>query len=291
MKFRAHDTFFIRKGWLSKGLKHITKDPFVFMGNNGNPMDILGIGANMVKALRYWLLAVQLTAEPPVGAKRQELTPFGELVNRYDHYIEEIATLWLLHYKLCSNVEYATAWYYFFNEFRLTEFTKDDFVVGIKNYLLLNGHEVSERSLEDDFNCIINTYVPRQKSNPGKVHPESNIDCPFGELGLVDIVSKRGRLYKKSAPKKDTLPPLILLAVILDNANGKKQVRISDIQNGKNNACKLFNLDSIGLFGILGKLELMGYVKIIRTSGLDIIEITTKMTFLDCVQRHYESLQ
>lgn len=61
MKFRAHDTFFIRKGWLSKGMRNVKIDPAVFMGAKGNPMDILGIGANMVKALRYWLQAVKLT--------------------------------------------------------------------------------------------------------------------------------------------------------------------------------------------------------------------------------------
>ena len=26
MKFRAHDTFFIRKGWLSKGMKYVQKN-------------------------------------------------------------------------------------------------------------------------------------------------------------------------------------------------------------------------------------------------------------------------
>ena len=57
-KFRAHDTFFIRKGWLNKGMRNVKNDPQVFMGVNGNPMDILGIGTNMVKALRYWLQAV-----------------------------------------------------------------------------------------------------------------------------------------------------------------------------------------------------------------------------------------
>ena len=31
MKFRAHDTFFIRKGWLSKGMKHVYKNPLVFV--------------------------------------------------------------------------------------------------------------------------------------------------------------------------------------------------------------------------------------------------------------------
>ena len=63
MKFRAHDTFFIRKGWLSKGMKYVHAKDDVFISKNENPMDVLGIGANMVKALRYWLQAVGLTEE------------------------------------------------------------------------------------------------------------------------------------------------------------------------------------------------------------------------------------
>lgn len=47
MKFRAHDTFFIRKGWLSKGVKSIVAKPDIFVAKDDNPMDILGIGANI----------------------------------------------------------------------------------------------------------------------------------------------------------------------------------------------------------------------------------------------------
>ena len=160
MKFRAHDTFFIRKGWLNKGMRNVRKDPAVFMGANGNPMDILGIGANMVKALRYWLQAVRLTTEPNSGRREQSFTPFWELVFQNDPYIEEMGTLWLLHYMLATNKDEATAWYFFFNEFKQSEFNREDFVKQLSNYIMINGEEVSERSLEDDYNCIINTYVP-----------------------------------------------------------------------------------------------------------------------------------
>ena len=287
MKFRAHDTFFIRKGWLYKGTKNVVNDPNVFMGVNGNPMDILGIGANMVKALRYWLQAVGLTSEPNTGRRQQTLTPFGEVVFECDKYIEEMGTLWLLHYKLASNVDEATAWYFFFNEFKLTELTRDDFVVQLNNYIRMNDNEVSERSLDDDYTCIINTYVPRIKSNPEKVQPESNIDCPLGELGLIDIINKKDKLYKKCTPKKDTLHPLILLAVILDNSADETEIKITSIQNEKNNAGKIFNLDIITLVNLLNKLELMGYIKVIRTAGLDVIRIDKNMNFLECVREYY----
>lgn len=287
MKIRAHETFFIRKGWLHKGLKNVVCDETVFMGDKGNPMDVLGIGANMVKSLRYWLQAVGLTAEPPQGKKYQTLTPFGKIVYENDRYIEEIGTLWFLHYILATNELNATAWYYFFNEFNRTEFTRDDFVKQLNNYLMMNGVEFSERSLEDDFNCIINTYVPRIKSNPGKVHPENNIDCPFGELLLVDIVNRKTRTYKKSVPKLDSIHPLVILAVIIDQAEGSKQIKISSIQNDKCNAGKVFNLDIITLTSLLNKLEHLGYIKVIRTAGLDYIDIVREIDFLGCVEEYY----
>ena len=89
MKFRGHETFFIRKGWLSKGLKNVKNDPAVFMGNSGNPMDVLGVGANMVKSMRYWLQAVGLTEEPSSGKRVQTFTTLGQSVFANDRYIEE----------------------------------------------------------------------------------------------------------------------------------------------------------------------------------------------------------
>lgn len=47
MKFRAHDTFFIRKGWLSKGMERVVAKDDLFVDKNENPMDVLGIGSNL----------------------------------------------------------------------------------------------------------------------------------------------------------------------------------------------------------------------------------------------------
>lgn len=291
MKFRAHDTFFIRKGWLSKGLRNVVRDPDVFKGTYDNAMDVLGIGANMVKALRYWMQAVGLTDENSNKKRSQFLTDLGKLVKENDPYIEEIGTLLLLHYELVKNRSEATAWYFFFNEFYLSEFSKEDFTTQLNSYVRLNGQIVSLRSLEDDYNCIINTYVPRIKSNPQKVQPENNIDCPFGDLGLIDIVNKHDKTYRKTSPKVDTFPPLILLAVVLDEAKDSKEIKLSSLRDDRLNVGKVFNLDIITLMTILYKLELMGYIKIVRTAGLDVIEILKGNNFLGCVEAYYDSIK
>ena len=291
MRFRAHDTFFIRKGWLYKGMKNVKKKPNVFTDKDENPMDVLGIGANMVKALRYWLQAVDLTEEPKTGKKYQFFTALGKVIWDNDTYFEEMGTLWLLHYQLSTNEKNATAWYYFFNEFKMTDFTKDDFVLSISNFVKLKYNEdVAISSFEGDFDCIINTYVSRIKSNPAKVHPESNIDCPFGELELVDIVNKKEKSYKKSSPKKNTLHPLIVLAVLLDQSKGQTEIKISSLLNDACNIGKVFNLDIIALTNYLYQIQQLGYVRVIRTAGLDVVRVTTDIGFYDCIKKYYEQI-
>jgi len=297
LKFRAHDTFFIRKGWLSKGMKNVEAASDVFISKENNPMDVLGIGANMVKSLRYWLMATGLTTEPNTGKRNQTPTELGRIIRTNDPYFEEMGTLWLLHYELAKNYEEATSWWYFFNEFKLTEFTREDFITALNKFLRALPESDGEkplRTLEDDFNCIVSTYVPRAKSKPGRVSPESNIDCPLGELGLIDIAGtdrESGlKKHRKVVPRKDSLHPLILLAVILDRADGEKQVRIQNIQTDAYNAGKVFNLDIISLTALLYRIEQLECIKVERTAGLDVINILTDMDYLECVRAYYEAI-
>ena len=139
----------------------------------------------------------------------------------------------------------------------------------------------------------MNTYVSRIKSNPEKVHPENNIDCPIGELNLVDIVDKKKKIYRKTAPKKGTLNPLIVLAVIVDQANINEsgtEIKINTILTDKNNAGKIFSLDVIVLTEMLYDLQKLGYIKVNRTAGLDVIKLNDGLTFDGVVKAYYESL-
>lgn len=293
MKFRAHDTFFIRKGWLSKGMKYINNKPDLFVDRKEKPMDILGIGANMVKALRYWMQAVGLTTEPRTGRRVQKITELGNCIFHHDKFFEEIGTLQLLHYKLASNKTEATAWYFFFNIFNMSEFTKEDFVQALQNYVLMNEDNatVALRSLNDDFVCIINTYLPKYKSNPKKVSPENNIDCPFGELGLIDILDKQKKTYKKAIPFADSFNPWIILAIIVDQAQGKREISLNELLTAPANIGKIFNLDAITMLDILHKVEKTGEIKIIRTAGLDVIRLNTNKTFMQCVETYYQTIE
>lgn len=273
-------------------MKYVEQSPDVFISKEDNPMDVLGIGANMVKALRYWLQAVGLTEEPNKGKRVQNFTIFGKSIFENDRYIEEMGTLYLLHYKLATNREEATAWYYFFNEFSMSEFSKEDFVTALHNYITMSGESKEKgnkaiRSLSDDFACIINTYLSRYKLHQNKIAPENNIDCPLGELGLLDILNREKRTYKKSVPAVSTFDPWVVLAVIVDQAGERSEIGLNELLVAPCNIGRVFNLDAITMLELLRKVEKTGEIKIIRTAGLDIIRINEQRTFQECVDVYY----
>jgi len=294
MKFRAHDTFAIRKGWLNKGLRNIENAPDVFISKEKNPMDVLGIGANMVKSLRYWLQATGLTVEPNSGKRKQSLTSIGEIIYNNDPYFEETGSLWLVHYGLATNFEDATSWYLFFNEFQMQEFSEDDFYKSLRKFITMQDSETmpSSRAISDDFKCIINTYYPGKRNSSDDIDPENNIECPLTELGLISYVTttQGNRIYRKCTPKNENIPDLIALYAILKQIGEQKEVKISVLQNSTNSIGKIFLLDTLSLLHILYQLEGAGYIKVVRTAGLDVIRILTDLTPEECVKQYYSEL-
>ena len=226
MKFRAHETFAIRKGWLHKGMRHVVNNPRIFVDKDINSMDEFGIGANMVKALRYWLQATGLTEENTGNNRNQYLTPFGEEVWANDPYLEEDGTLFLVHYFLASNENLATSWYYFFNHYKVIDITQESFVAGIKAYLLdvlKEGESLpTDRAITEDFDCIVKTYTPNTSSSP-----ESNMGCPLSDLSLLATTEKSR--YVKAATKASAINPLIILAVIINEGTktNSKEIKLN----------------------------------------------------------------
>ena len=288
MKYCGHESFSIRKDWLAKGIRKIDS----FKKDELLAMDDLGIGKNMVKSLRYWLKATGITED---DAKRKifGLSEIGKIISKNDPYTEELGTLWILHYNLAKNIDNATSWYYFFNEFNQSEFTADDFTLSLIKWDEMNNQKpAADKSIIKDFDCLRRTYISKildgefiKSEDEG---PESNMECPFSELGLIKLVKKD--LYRKGVPLKQNLPALIVLAVIIEQANGAKEIKLSALQNEKNNIGKVFNLDAILMISILSELENKDFVQVVRTAGLDVLRIKTNMSFIDCVNLYYEEL-
>ena len=290
MKYSGHESFSIRKDWLAKGIRKFD----AFKKDELSAMDELGIGKNMVKSLRYWLRVTGITDDDPKKKNSFKLSELGDLINKKDPYTEELGTLWILQYNLAKNIDNATSWYFFFNEFDLSEFNAQDYYIAIKKWDEMNNPKpASESSLTKDFDCIKRTYLHRSALDDiGKNEdfgPESNMECPFTELGLLEKNDKG--LYKKSSPSKQSIPLLIVLAVIIKQAGEQKEIKLSDLQNQPNSVGKVFNLDTILLISLLSDLENKGYVKVVRTAGLDVLRITTDLSYLNCIEKYYKDME
>lgn len=284
MKIRGHETFCIRKGWLHKGVKNIIANQRLFTDKETNPCDILGIGTNMVKSLRYWMNTVQIMEEVNVGNMRmQRLTELGQLINKYDPYYEEDGTNWAIHYMLAKNKDQATAWYWFFNVFKLNSCNKSIFVKEFSEYLHTEfDYQCSESMLSDEFDCILKTYFTKDKD----CSPENTMICPLTELQLLGQANKD---YKKCVSDKDSLSPLIVYGVLCNWATFD-EILISDIMSKEGSISKIFNLDRATCLYYLEKLRSLGYITISRTAGLDIIKIVKKTTFIGALELYYRTI-
>lgn len=296
IKFRlkGHESFYIREGWLRKGIKNIEQNHRIF--GDEFATDKLGVGSNMVKSIRYWLRACGLTKEQIAkgtsGKREQVLTEdFGKSINLYDPYFEDIFTLWLIHYKISINAEICTTWYLFFNDFKVNEFNKNDLFEVIKISLnkFVKNKKYSENSLKDDCNCIIKTYCLDKKEEK---NPEENNICPLTELGLIEKIKlQNGReFYIKKKPSVDKLDKLVILYIILDNLKKSKSISIDKILNDDCNAGKTLNLDRNMLNIYLDELKYDDYIEINRAAGLDTIYIKKEITKEKVIETYFEEV-
>lgn len=289
-KLKGHGSFYIREGWLRKGMRNVQNNSLIF--GEKDVVDKLAVGSNMVLAIRYWLQATGLTEEVIVkgGKRKQELTKgFGEVIFKYDPYFDDIFTLWLIHYKLATNKEIATSWYLFFNKFRATEFTKDEMYEGIKNYLdvIVHGEKYSDKSLKDDCICILKTYYEEEK---GSFSPEEKMVCPLSELEIIDKILIGGKeYYIKKRPSIEKLDKLLVLYIMIDNLKDKKSLSINEILNDELNVGMTLNLDRALLNEYLDSLKSEGYLTINRTSGLDRVYLSDK--YLLMFEENVENLK
>lgn len=58
MAFGRHETFAVRYGWLSKGFQAMDENSKVFESDEATVR--LGVGKNMVSAIKYWLRACRM---------------------------------------------------------------------------------------------------------------------------------------------------------------------------------------------------------------------------------------
>lgn len=290
VRLKGNESFNIREGWLRKGMRCVRECPTLF--SRDDAMEILGVGSKMVKSIRYWLRASGLTEErAPVGRAREQVLTgnFGEVVDQYDKYFDDVFTLFLLHYNIVKDSEgLCVVWNIFFNNYDGQDFTKENMIEKCKDELnkrLTEGVTFSESLLADDCASILRMYSATDVAED----PEESLSCPMTELGLIrKSVNKKGT-YVKTSPTRELLDKMAVLYVIVDNIEkGKDSVSVDSLINDANNIGKVFNLDRVLVNEYLDQLRVSSYITLNRTAGLDMVYISADRTPQDIMREYYE---
>lgn len=218
--FARHETFHPRYGWFRKAYAVAYHDRDIFTRDDA-PVEI-GVGKNMVRAIRFWGLAAKLIVEdlqPPNRRARGVLPTrigqalFGE--SGWDRYMEDPGTLWLLHWLLLAPPSRLPVWWLAFNEFNAVEFTDDELEVATATQLdaVADWKSPSLSSLKKDVSAMLRTYAPAERSRRTGV--DDSLDCPLRELNLIGRSAATGR-YRFMLGPKATLPAVVVAYAVLD---------------------------------------------------------------------------
>jgi hypothetical protein len=213
--FARHETFHPRFGWLKKGFDKISNDGGLFRSEEASVT--LGVGKNMVKSIRYWCIAFKIIEkdEDEPGEFRPTTFAINLLSDDgWDPFLENPASLWLLHWQLFKPPCDTPVWYLTFNEFNQIEFTVDELLLASKEFKmrLFPKKRLSDLSIGKDVNCILRMYVDRSSLKQMK---EDSLDSPFTQLNLINKIGDSKR-FIFNFNNKPTLPSEIIVWACLD---------------------------------------------------------------------------
>ena len=270
MRFGGHETFHIRDGWLYKGLKLLHDNPGLYQSPDA--ADELGVGGNMAKSIRHWMLATRLAEKPISATAAPTASPVGKLILKRDPYFASPATWWALHINLVNNPEFAVTWDWFFNYSGQRRFEKGVALEQLKRFLhhQSNFRIPAQRTLERDFGVLLNSY---SRAIPAEAHdPEDSKDCPFQELALIEFFRESG-FYRINYGEKPI--PHEVLGYCLSSAFGAESgdsetvtIGIGDAANAAGSPGKVFCLRGETVFDLALIAETALDDSCIRVTGL-----------------------
>ncbi len=274
--FGGHEKFTFRYSWLKKGLDAILEDPEIFLRENA--FVVLGVGKNMATSIRYWMLCLGLCEKSSERPGSLKPTPLGQHLladDGWDPYLEDIGSLWLLHWQLASNQQYGLVWYLIFSRYFNIEFHKTNLMEFLKHQLAQRGIETTEGMIERELNVFIHTYVPVQSRKEEK---EESLDCPLVDLNLIQFVPEDG-VYRFNVGAKPSLPTAVVGYALLDFLEEKlsyqRTVGLDECIYAPGSPGQIFKLDESSMISYLEDLETLthGALRLHETAGLRQVHI------------------
>lgn len=185
--FGRHETFQLRFSWIPKGYQEFSKDNGVFESDEATVR--LGVGKNMVSSIKHWMKATQLLNE------KNELSDLATYIfdesEGADPYLEDEATIWLLHWLICTNPKQSTTWFWFFNHYIAADFSTESMQTALESFIdeVLDVKQPSKVTLKND--CSVLTRMYATSEDITKAALDDVLDSPMALLGLINKVNNK----------------------------------------------------------------------------------------------------
>ena len=298
--FSGHETFPCRYTWLKKGVDAVNVvrgNPTIFTDDSATIT--LGVGKNMVRSIHHWCQVAGLIKGDGVDLdhrRRFVSTDLGDSIfadDGFDPYLEDVATLWLIHWNLTTNANRATTWFWAFSIFSQNEFRKDTFISELIDWAEKSTrNRISENSIKRDVDCFFRTYVPSRSTKTAIM--EDTFDCPLVELNLISD-SPDGNTYRFHRGPKPSLPIEIFAAVLSEfwdtRFSENNTLTFANIAYSPRSPGQTFLLDEDTLAEYLDKLESLtdGAFRYDETAGVKQVYRDQKIDPMEFLHRYYES--
>lgn len=243
--FAGHQTFHPRFGWLKKCVDAVASDPKVFGSEDATVR--LGVGKNMVEAIRFWGLAAKL-----IENKNGEfaVTDFGNAFvsdSGFDPYLEDVSTLWLIHWNMMQRSSLVPVWWLTFNEYAGAVFSQQKLSESISNLVLDSslGKKPIKATLDKDVDALLRMYS--RKIAKGRQSLEDILDSPFRDLGLIIPNELSDATFRFVFGQKPTLSSFAVLYACLDfmiqSKLSSRTVTLARLATDEMSPGKIFKLD------------------------------------------------
>lgn len=288
--FGRHETFPLRYAWLTKGFDAVRQQPNLF-GNPERAMVELGVGRNMVNAIQYWL---QVTCVIDFYEGRGEATALGDalLGPKGDRYLEDEATLWVIHWLIASNPKMATGFFWFFSRFAMPRFREPEMRQGLTEFVDQDLQvSRSQSTLKSDCSTLLRMYAPSIGQS------EDHLDSPMAQLQLVEC--EEGHGYRSLRTVRPYLPPMVLHFALAQHFSENPQevaLPVRTVLYGGDDQASVgaaFRLSEEGLMATLTQVMALypNQYELRDTAGVHQIYRSNKISDpLDILRLHYQGV-
>lgn len=285
LTFSGHDTFHCRQLWLKKGYDFVKADNKF---TDDEAVILLGVGKNMVSAIHFWMKAFGLLDK---DGKSTEFADYIFSSHGKDPYLEDEATLWLLHYHLVTR-NLASTYSLIFNELRKEkiEFTKENFLSFVERKAQEIGFsQFNRKTASTDFDVLTKMYI---RTNEQAKDKEDTFSGLLTDLNLIHEEKKSVSVYSISNENRNRLPEEVILYAILDIGGFQNSVSLNTLFQDSDQAGTVFAITKNSLMekieSVANGPEFKKYgMTLSDHAGIKELQFTTKPGKFDVLNIYY----